>query len=166
MPYLSNLEYGSSDADLGCGPECKCGPCSAGLRGLDEWYVKEQEGRPQRPSPQSGQASSRAQPLSGWDRSGIRPGYRGPRRSPGFGPARAISQMPGGANSPDMDQRVVQDALRRGVRNLRQLTAAIFFARHPSQRAEWIQIRDRIARPALQQLAGRNGVFTKRGGVR
>ena len=147
MAYLSNFEYGSSDGDLGCGPECKCGPCSAGLRGLDEWYVKE----PERP-PHPEKESSRAQPLSGWNPSGV---GRGPHRRPAFGPPRSIAQMPAGANSPDMDQRVVQDALRRGVRNLRQLTAAIFFARHPAQRAEWVQIRDRIARPALQQLAGR-----------
>jgi hypothetical protein len=82
------------------------------------------------------------QPLSGWERT------------------------PGGVNTPDTDQRVVQDALGRGVRNLRQLTAMIFFARHPSQRTEWIEIRDRIARPALQQTARRNGVFINRGGVR
>ena len=144
MAYLSNSEYGSSDESLGCGSECKCGPCSSGLRGLGEWYVKETDSRPQR---QAGKDSVRAQPLSGWD----------PRRGPALRPVRA--------NSPDMDHRLAQDLLRRGVRNLRQLTAAIFFARHPSQRAEWVQIRDRIARPALQQLAGRNGVFNKRGGA-
>ena len=48
---------------------------------------------------------------------------------------------------------MVQDAIRKGVRNLRQLTAAIFLARHPSLRAEWRQIRDQIARPALQRLS-------------
>jgi hypothetical protein len=133
MSYLSNVDYGSSEAELGCGPDCKCGPCKSGLSGLDEWYAKEAEKLPQPSSPQPGQQPSDAQSLSGWA---------------------------------DMDQRVVQAALGRGVRNLRQLTAAIFFARHPSQRAEWVQIRDRIARPALQQLAGRNGAFTNRGGIR
>ena len=89
MPYLSNFEYGPSETDLGCGPECKCGPCKAGLNGLD---------------------------------------------------------------LADMDQRVMQDALRNGVRDLRQITAAIFLARHPSQKAEWVQIRDQIARPALKRF--------------
>jgi hypothetical protein len=51
-----------------------------------------------------------------------------------------------------MDQRVMQDALRNGVRDLRQITAAIFLARHPSQKAEWVQIRDQIARPALKRF--------------
>ena len=74
--------------------------------------------------------------------------------------------LSGVANLPDIDQRVVQHALSSGVRDLRQITAMIFLARHPSQRAEWIEIRDRIARPALQQIARRNGVFINRGGVR
>lgn len=142
MSYSSNIDYGSAPQDLGCGPECKCGPCKSGLSGLDETYVKEQE-RPPRATP--------AQPLSGWDRSGVGSGYRPRRRIP-YGPTPAIAPGPGPVNSPAVDQQVVQDAIRRGVRNLRQLTAAIFFARHPAQRAEWVAIRDRIARPALQQL--------------
>lgn len=77
-----------------------------------------------------------------------------------------ISPLPGVANPPGIDQRVVQHALRSGVRSLRQLTAMIYFARHPSRRAEWMEIRDRIARPALQQMMRRNGVFIQRGGVR
>lgn len=155
MPYLSNTEYGSSAEDLGCGPECKCGPCKAGLSGLDEWYEKERERQPP-PSAQSGQSppqASSAQPLSGWNGSGFGLAYRSPRRRLPVGPAPAIAPAPGRANSPAIDQRVLQDAIRRGVRNLRQLTAAVFFARHPSRRAEWLQIRDRIARPALQQLS-------------
>jgi len=154
MSYLSNIEYGSSEAALGCGPECSCGPCKAGLHGLDEWYVKEPE---RRPEPQASPPASDAQPLSGWERTGPA-GYRGQYRRPPVGPTPAIP--------PDIDQRVVQDALRRGVRNLRHLTAMIFFARHPSRRAEWMEIRDRIARPALQQVAPGNGGFVGRGGVR
>lgn len=95
MSYSSNTEYGSALEGLGCGSDCKCGPCKAGLSGT--------------------------------------------------------------ATTPSLDQRVLQDALRRGVRNLRQLTVAIYLARHPEQRAEWVAIRDRIARPALQQISNGRG---------
>lgn len=169
MTYLSNIEYGSFAEDLGCGPECKCGPCKADLSGLGERYEKEQERQPRPTSAQPGQSppqSNPAQRLSGWDRSGSGLRYGSARRRPPYGLAPAIAPAPVRANSPAIEQRVVQDAIRRGVRNLRQLTAAVFFARHPSLRTEWVQIRDQIARPALQQSAISNRVFTNRGGVR
>src|SRR6185503_16669555 len=106
MSYLSNIEYGPSEAALGCGPECSCGPCKAGLHGLDEWYVKEPERRPEAQSAPPGQQSSNAHALSGWDRSAAGTGYRGQYRRTPVGPIPAIP--------PDIDQRVVQEALRRG----------------------------------------------------
>ena len=167
MPYFSNTEHGSCAEDLGCGPECKCGPCKAGLGGLDEWYEKEQQRQPRSQSSRSDQSPPQSRPtqsLSGSDQFAL--GYRGSRRRLPLGPPSPITLTHGAVSPPWNDQRIVQDALRRGVRNLRQLTAAIFFSRHPSLRAEWVQIRDRIARPALQQSPISNRVFNKRGAVK
>src|SRR5258705_12948180 len=41
MAYFSNIEDGPSVDGLGCGPECKCGPCKAGASGFGERYMKE-----------------------------------------------------------------------------------------------------------------------------
>jgi hypothetical protein len=59
---------------------------------------------------------------------------------------------------PAIQQQILQSALARGVRNLSQLTAALFFARHPSQRREWVHIREQIVRPALQRAAVNSGI--------
>src|SRR6185503_10353144 len=67
MSYFSNIEDGPSPSELGCGPECNCGPCKTTMSGLNELYVKEEiDGRQQQaptrhvssaPLPQSGLSS-------------------------------------------------------------------------------------------------------------
>jgi hypothetical protein len=42
MSYISNIEEGSLEDGLGCGPTCKCGPCRSGLGGFAERYEKEE----------------------------------------------------------------------------------------------------------------------------
>ena len=60
--------------------------------------------------------------------------------------------------------RLIQDAIRRGIRDLELLTALVFNARHPERagrppqphepalRQEWLHIRDHWVRPALERL--------------
>jgi hypothetical protein len=148
------------------------------VSGLDEWYEKEEAEEadeapevtlPKGPSPNqppSG-ASPQAESLKGWNRSGIGLGYYGLHGAggPAFGPAF----------SSGAEQRQLQDTLRRGIRNPRQLSNIIFFARHPDRSGspiradetqligEWRQIRERIVLPALRQLfGGGNGAIGPR----
>jgi hypothetical protein len=65
--------------------------------------------------------------------------------------------------SNDSGAQLIQDALRRGVGDENQLTNLVFFTRHPERRGhrlqpherqlvqEWLDIRNRLARPALIQ---------------
>lgn len=63
MSYISNIEEGSFEGGLGCGPACKCGPCKSGMSGFDEWYEKEEED--DRPKVTPRRVSSPNQPLHG-----------------------------------------------------------------------------------------------------
>jgi hypothetical protein len=175
MSYISNIEEGSFEGGLGCGPACKCGPCKSGMSGLDEWYEKETADEPAEvPTPKApsqseprSEASPQSKSLKGWIPSGIGLGYYG---QPGPGGPEVGPQT-----SSSVEQRLVQDAVRRGTRNSRQLSNIIFFARHPSRRgspilaneggliAEWRQIREHIVLPALRQMFGpTNGVVERR----
>jgi hypothetical protein len=107
--------------------------------------------------------SPQSESLKGWNRSSIGLGYYG-QLKPGTPEVGPQTSSPG-------EQTLFQHAVRRGIRNPRQLSNIIFFARHPSRRrspiasnegaliAEWRQIRERIVLPALQQMFGPpNGV--------
>lgn len=166
MSYFSNVEDGTSLGGPGCGSECSCGPCKSGMSRLDEWYEKEEADEPtevtppRAPSPSQPPSGARpqAESLKGWNRSGIGLGYHGLRG--------AVAPAVGSQTSSDAEQRLLQDALRRGILNPRQLSNIIFFARHPSRRGiplqanevgligEWRQIRERIVLPALRQMFG------------
>jgi len=64
------------------------------------------------------------------------------------------------------DEKIIASQITGGARNENALTDAVFFARHPElhrtpiavrQRqlaAEWLQIRDRLVRPALAAATG------------
>jgi hypothetical protein len=149
MSYVSNTENRSTVDGLGCGPQCSCGPCKSGMSGLDEWYHTDQ------PPSQSSTRPGAPQSLNGSE-----PGlyYRTSVRGNAPPSAPASVSTTAAANLPAIERQIVQSALGRGFRNLSQLTAALFFARHPSQRREWVHIREQIVRPALQRAAVNSGI--------
>src|SRR3989442_14077917 len=138
----------------GCGPECGCHSCQSAAGGLHQWYEKEEEEEASAqltPPPQSGPpraVSARSQPLHGSYPSGSRLGLYYPSRlgffsqdqeaaqtSPETQEALPGSSSPGGPTySPDPESVFLQDAIRRGIRDINQLTTMIFLARHPSLR--------------------------------
>jgi Beta-lactamase enzyme family len=166
MSYFSNAEDQSLGGWLGCGPSCSCGPCKSGMSGLDEWYEKEKADEAPKAQPANVASTSQSAPgpkpqtgsLKGWNGSGIGLGY--------YGLPSAVGPTAGLQTSSDAEQRLIQGALRRGIRNTRQLSNMIFFARHPSRKGirlqanevaligEWRQIRERIVLPALRQMFG------------
>ena len=180
MSYFSNVEDRSSIDGLGCGPGCGCGPCS----GLSEWYEKEEEeelpeGVTSRiPSPNQSPTAARSLGEYPNRRPGFRLGFyhlhdadepaagpETPSAAAAVGPqASSDPEAIGPQTSCDVDQRLLQSALRSGIRNLRQLTDMIFFARHPSLKggemfpsetetlAERRQIREGLVLPALRHL--------------
>jgi hypothetical protein len=155
MSYFSNTENRSSLEGLGCGPQCSCAPCRSGVSGLDEWYQRDQS---HRPVAQSSAGPSAPQSLNESE-SGVSDRASGRRNPPAA--ARASVATTAVANLPAIQQQILQSALGRGVRNLSQLTAALFFARHPLQRSEWVHIRDQIVRPALPRTAVNNGILVR-----
>ena len=166
MSYFSHAEDQSLGSGLGCGKECNCGPCKSGMSGLDEWYEKEEADEPAPAAPRRAPSPSRPSGGTGphagspkvWKRSGIGLGY--------YGLPATVAPGAGPAPSPHLEQNALHEAIRRGVRNPRQLSNIVFFARHPTRRGiplqanevglmgEWRQIRDRIVLPALRQMVG------------
>jgi len=73
MSYFSYVEEKPLSGWLGCGAECNCSRCDSAVRGLNEWYEKE-EAEPEAESPKSQPtpgSSPPSPPLSGWSRSGF-----------------------------------------------------------------------------------------------
>ena len=155
MSYLSADNPGLENS-LGCGPECKCGPCRSGISGLNEWYEKEEEDEPETTTqaiPNSNQTSAPTTQLSdyNWFRSSF--GYYGDDDTPAAAepeppadtdrqPAQpeqrpvAAEQRPTSTESrPVIDERVLRDAIGHGIRNPRRLTDILFFARHADLRS-------------------------------
>ena len=157
MSYFTNVEDRSSIDGLGCGSECSCGPCKSGMSGLNEWYEQEEEEEAKAQAPAAGapvQGAERPRSetglLNGWHRPGPRLGYHGS----GFGRFAAPA--------PETEQELLQNAIARGGRMVAELTALIFFRRHPNQGSvaranetalinEWAQIQNRVVLPALPQ---------------
>jgi hypothetical protein len=155
MSYFSYSEDQSLGGSLGCGPSCSCGPCRSGLSGFAERYEKEQEAEsPAPPPPPRPAPSQSAGSLKGWHGLGYAE-LPGPTTAM-VSPAPAVGS----------EQAVLQDALRRGIRNPRRLANILFYTRHPSRLgtpilaneaaliAEWRQILEQIVLPALGQTPG------------
>jgi hypothetical protein len=47
MAYIPVGEDESMLSSFSCGPACRCGSCGPGISGLAEWYVPEEDGRPE-----------------------------------------------------------------------------------------------------------------------
>lgn len=85
----------------------------------------------------------------------------------GTSPAPIPGAMPEPGSVPlsHGELRLIQNAINRGVREVSGLTDLVFYARHPERRGqplrrneqrlvtEWMEIRDRLVRPALGRIA-------------
>jgi hypothetical protein len=144
--------------DLGCGPNCGCGPCRSGVSGLSEWYVKDEtQEAPEPPPPTPPPAPRRPSQANG-----AKLGYFGQA----VGPESAFER----------DRRQVQDAISRGIRDPRQLTNIVFFGRHPTLQSNpawvsdpnlvshWQKILNRLVLPTLQLSAPGSAPNTPRPG--
>ena len=151
MSYFSAEDNGWKSS-LGCGPECKCGPCRSGISGLNERYEKEEEDESETTTqgiPLHYQTAAPLTRLNGynWFRSSF--GYYGDDDKPATAEAEppaetdhqptepepkpvATEQRPTSTESrPVIDeQRILRDAIGHGIRSPRRVTDIIFFARH------------------------------------
>jgi len=78
MSYFSDIEDPLATEGLGCGAQCKCGPCKSGLNGLDEWYERQPDEEAQGPAPPPApmpRPTPSSMRLSGWARPGFGFGY-------------------------------------------------------------------------------------------
>jgi len=153
MSYFS-AEGTGLESSLGCGSECKCGPCRSGISGLNEWYEKEEEDERETNTQGTPRYQTVAPPpqLSGYDWFRGSFGYYGDDDTPAATepepaantdqqPAQpeqkpvAAEQRPTSTESrPVIDESILRDAIGHRIRNPKRLTDILFFARHADLR--------------------------------
>jgi hypothetical protein len=170
MSYFSIGAEPALGGWLGCGKDCNCGPCRSGVSGFGERYEREED--EEAPEPE----------VNGWHGMDFGYGFHDgeiPASEPQAEPAPEASVPEPEPAQPSTTvvpptiapqssavagEELIQDALRRGIRNPWQLTDIVFFSRHPNRKGTPIQpnenelinerrhIRLKMVLPALRQL--------------
>ncbi|HEY7784647.1 MAG TPA: hypothetical protein VIB00_07970 [Pyrinomonadaceae bacterium] len=185
MSYFSTSEEPSLGGWLGCGKDCNCGPCRSGMNGLGERYERDDEEEAPGPAVNGWYGDfgyygfHDGEPAPGPE-AAVQPAPEPsvPEPEPAQPPSTVAPPTTGPQSSSVADEELIQDALRRGVRNPWQLTDIVFFARHPNRKGTPIQpneteliaerrhIRLRLVLPALRQLFSLRNVSLRRRFVR